>query len=175
MISLSDKQMHTFLMTISYHRFDDVGIRRKCAHYYGYFLRFLSQNERRYKCHSDDVITVTMMTSSLLVTISVQCSFKLTMYCKQTHCSLISDINECKQRTDDCHADATCLNTIGSYTCTCHVGYHGNGTSCTDDDECTSGTYTCDDTTQSCRNVPGSYKCPCKAGYTRKGRACIGE
>ena len=29
-----------------------------------------------------------------------------------------------------CHANATCDNTEGSYTCTCNSGYYGDGVSC---------------------------------------------
>lgn len=49
------------------------------------------------------------------------------------------DINEC--RPDDlasihspyahnCHSDANCTNTNGSFFCTCHTGYSGNGVTC---------------------------------------------
>jgi hypothetical protein len=40
-----------------------------------------------------------------------------------------TDINECSQGTDTCHADATCTNTVGSYTCECDSGY-GDGFHC---------------------------------------------
>jgi len=49
--------MHNFLVMISYHRVDDVGIIRKCMHYYGNCCCFLSQT---------DVTNVTAMTSSML-------------------------------------------------------------------------------------------------------------
>ena len=41
-----------------------------------------------------------------------------------------TDINECEVGTDNCHADATCENTIGSFTCTCNTGYEGDGVTC---------------------------------------------
>ena len=40
------------------------------------------------------------------------------------------DINECTRNTDNCHANALCTNTIGSFQCTCLVGYAGNGVLC---------------------------------------------
>ena len=43
----------------------------------------------------------------------------------------ILDVNECLTNDHDCHPDANCLNKIGSYNCTCHSGYSGNGTICT--------------------------------------------
>ena len=43
----------------------------------------------------------------------------------------IIDVNECKNATYPCHANATCNNTEGSYTCTCKDGYFGDGNNCT--------------------------------------------
>ena len=40
------------------------------------------------------------------------------------------DINECGA-SDNCHADATCTNTAGGFSCACKDGYTGNGVTCT--------------------------------------------
>ena len=40
------------------------------------------------------------------------------------------DINECMLGTHNCHNNATCFNTNGSFTCTCNIGHSGNGTKC---------------------------------------------
>jgi hypothetical protein len=40
------------------------------------------------------------------------------------------DFNECGNRTDNCSALAMCVNTVGSYNCTCNSGYSGNGFVC---------------------------------------------
>ena len=40
----------------------------------------------------------------------------------------ILDIDECS--SDPCHSNATCGNTIGSFTCTCVSGYTGDGFQC---------------------------------------------
>lgn len=44
--------------------------------------------------------------------------------------------------------------------CFCNIGFHGNGTACTDIDECSLGLYTCDSNgTSECINTVGSYFC----------------
>ena len=45
--------------------------------------------------------------------------------------ALFSDNNECMDGTNDCHKNATCTNTDGSFTCACDTGYGGNGVTCT--------------------------------------------
>ena len=51
----------------------------------------------------------------------------------------LPDIDECfpGQISDEylhfahnCHADANCSNTKGSFYCTCHMGYSGDGVTC---------------------------------------------
>ena len=46
-------------------------------------------------------------------------------------CTLFSDNNECTLGTNNCHNNATCTNTDGSFTCACNTGYTGNGVTCT--------------------------------------------
>ncbi len=51
---------------------------------------------------------------------------------KIKECSLHmpKDIDECERGTHDCHDNATCTDTDGSYDCACLQGYIGNGTYC---------------------------------------------
>jgi hypothetical protein len=40
------------------------------------------------------------------------------------------DINECSSGTHNCHSDAICSNSKGSFNCICKDGYQGNGSYC---------------------------------------------
>ena len=44
---------------------------------------------------------------------------------------LCVDINECQIGDDNCHENAQCINTEGSFTCFCKPGYTGDGVICT--------------------------------------------
>ena len=44
---------------------------------------------------------------------------------------IFSDIDECADsRDNNCSSNANCSDTIGSYACTCKVGYTGDGFTC---------------------------------------------
>ena len=42
----------------------------------------------------------------------------------------IYSVNECDSNIHNCHTNAECTNTSGSYYCNCTTGYVGNGTTC---------------------------------------------
>ena len=56
---------------------------------------------------------------------------KLSYFSTLKNVLLILEIDECNNGTDNCHANATCNNTIGSYTCSCNTGFTGDGVTCT--------------------------------------------
>ncbi|VDI41567.1 Hypothetical predicted protein, partial [Mytilus galloprovincialis] len=80
-------------------------------------------------------------------------------------------INECWLKRDKCAQ--YCINTIGSFSCKCSIGYNlaSDGKSCNDNNECSINNGGC---TQNCLNVNGSYKCFCKAGFylASDGKSC---
>jgi len=85
---------------------------------------------------------------------------------------LCLDLDECTEVLDDCHARATCHNTVGSFECECDIGFEGNGTVCNDIDECLEETTnTCDENAM-CNNTYGSFECHCNAGYEGNGTLC---
>lgn len=43
---------------------------------------------------------------------------------------LITDINECLRDNGGCDPDAACINTMGSFQCSCDEGFSGNGFTC---------------------------------------------
>ncbi|XP_068705238.1 uromodulin-like isoform X1 [Montipora foliosa] len=87
---------------------------------------------------------------------------------------LTGDADECNASVPVCDANAICQNTLASFHCTCKTGFTGNGLSCQDFDECTSGAYNCINGKALCLNTLGSYKCTCKLGYRGDGQTyCI--
>ena len=38
-----------------------------------------------------------------------------------------ADIDECAEDRDNCHDNATCINTMGSFECVCLPGFTGDG------------------------------------------------
>ena len=42
----------------------------------------------------------------------------------------ISDVDECQISSHNCSDNATCINTEGSFNCSCKPGYRGNGYNC---------------------------------------------
>jgi len=80
------------------------------------------------------------------------------------------DINECAEDTDNCHANATCENTEGGFTCTCDQYHVGDGVDC-DFDECAAGYDNCDSNANCVNNATG-FLCVCKDGFEGNGVSC---
>ncbi|XP_077861433.1 uncharacterized protein LOC100372549 [Saccoglossus kowalevskii] len=89
------------------------------------------------------------------------------------------DINECTLSLSDddrhnCNIQASCHNIPGSFQCTCTEGWHGDGETCQDINECDDVYLTdCDPQKAKCSNTLGSYTCTCIDGY--EGNGTIGS
>uniref|UniRef100_A0A0G4HK22 EGF-like domain-containing protein n=1 Tax=Chromera velia CCMP2878 TaxID=1169474 RepID=A0A0G4HK22_9ALVE len=81
------------------------------------------------------------------------------------------DPDQCTLNTHDCHANASCNNTHGSFSCVCNDGWSGTGVTCADDDECSSGAHDCD-ANATCSDTTGSFACSCNAGFDGNGTTC---
>uniref|UniRef100_A0A8C1WYR9 CD97 antigen-like n=1 Tax=Cyprinus carpio TaxID=7962 RepID=A0A8C1WYR9_CYPCA len=95
-----------------------------------------------------------------------------------THASVsLSDEDECVIFPVACGDHAQCVNTEGSYYCSCHEGFKMSLTGlCIDIDEC-SDPDVCG-TNGDCYNHQGGYSCRCNQGYSNYGNnqsKCIGE
>ncbi|XP_015599681.1 fibrillin-2 isoform X1 [Cephus cinctus] len=81
------------------------------------------------------------------------------------------DIDECKEIEDACSSDEKCINTVGSFYCSCKIGFRRDNLTqaCVDINECQLPENECLPS-QRCDNTLGSYTCtrflPCGTGYT---------
>nr|KAI8737362.1 mucin-4-like [Biomphalaria glabrata] len=75
----------------------------------------------------------------------------------------LKDINECK---DNLTCPQGCENTVGSYICSCNIGFRLNTLNTNICDE------NIDDCSQTCVNAIGSYSCNCFNGYTLQSGVC---
>ncbi|TRY90178.1 hypothetical protein DNTS_033362 [Danionella cerebrum] len=82
------------------------------------------------------------------------------------------DVDECKVVVDVCK-NGQCVNTKGSFTCVCKLGYTTDitGTQCVDVDECLQAPKPCNFI---CKNTDGGYLCSCPRGYLLQedGKSC---
>ena len=58
------------------------------------------------------------------------CSYLVSSLLNLSGCILLSDINECELLYHECHQNATCYDSLGSYHCQCNNGFYGDGRAC---------------------------------------------
>ncbi|XP_029962393.1 fibrillin-1 [Salarias fasciatus] len=83
-------------------------------------------------------------------------------------------IDECQAQNGGCHPVASCMNTLGSFSCVCPFGMEGNGFDCRDVNEC-EGNSTLPNNCSAqavCLNTKASYLCQCQDGCQGDGYVC---
>lgn len=82
-----------------------------------------------------------------------------------------TDLDECLLEQDDCDTNANCINTNGSYTCSCKDGYYGNGEICFSEytviymSLMLHNDYFIVIGTRDCNEETGTSNCGCSIGY----------
>ncbi|XP_065071004.1 uncharacterized protein LOC135695686 isoform X2 [Rhopilema esculentum] len=82
-------------------------------------------------------------------------------------------VDECATGTHNCHQNAKCSNSVGSFSCQCNQGFQGNGSICKDIDECKENLQNCI-ISQICQNSTGSYSCFAFHRYFGKTKSWLG-
>ena len=80
-------------------------------------------------------VSVIKVTDLTVMDLTVVVSIKVILYSADLTMNVYLDIDECSEESDNCHEDATCTNSVGSFDCTCNAGYSGDGVNCTSKDE----------------------------------------
>ncbi|KAH9498711.1 hypothetical protein Btru_004630, partial [Bulinus truncatus] len=84
-----------------------------------------------------------------------------------TGSSCTEDVNECSI-DGACPIGQLCVNTLGSFSCSCPAGYENVTGQCKDINECANVLENnCDMSVEDCINNEGSYVCQCRSGFTR--------
>ncbi|XP_064101249.1 adhesion G protein-coupled receptor E2-like isoform X6 [Macrobrachium nipponense] len=92
---------------------------------------------------------------------------------------IISDISKLLSKDEcaginNCSANADCIDGVLSYRCNCRPGYQGDGFTCSDINECSTGNHKCH-SQANCTNTIGSYTCRCRPPYSGNGYICNEE
>ncbi|KAJ7390770.1 hypothetical protein OS493_022328 [Desmophyllum pertusum] len=83
-----------------------------------------------------------------------------------------TDVDECATDDDDqpCHVEADCVNTVGSFNCSCKLGFEGDGFLCKPDGTCRG--IVCAVDADCVTSSSGDQICECKSGFSGDGRYC---
>ncbi|XP_060062828.1 fibrillin-1-like [Ylistrum balloti] len=83
----------------------------------------------------------------------------------------VDDENECLTGQNNCSVNADCTDETPGFSCSCKIGFSGNGTDCQDINECLTGQHNCSEKAD-CNNQSPEFSCVCKPGYSGNGEVC---
>ncbi|TKS85238.1 Fibrillin-3 Fibrillin-3 C-terminal peptide [Collichthys lucidus] len=95
----------------------------------------------------------------------------ISLFSMLEYCCAVADPKECEAAGTKCHIHGECMKFQNNFTCSCLIGYTGDGLLCNDIDECLSGLHRCHPKAY-CNNTLGSYSCVCPSGYVGDGTKC---
>nr|XP_044999508.1 pro-epidermal growth factor isoform X2 [Jaculus jaculus] len=84
---------------------------------------------------------------------------------------MLSDYDDCAPV--GCGRNAQCVSEEENATCQCLTGFSGDGTLCSDIDECERDSMVCPAASSQCINTEGGYVCRCSEGYQGDGLHCV--
>ena len=73
------------------------------------------------------------------------------------------DFDECATNTSECDNNADCIDTDGSFTCSCRIGYTGDGMTCSS--KLTLAFLLYIENGECVDPIGETYSCNCSAGY----------
>ena len=127
-------------------------------------LESLIQEMRKYNCYPDSCSFSHSYCVLEKVGISCRCHIG---YQPNEYGDECIDYDECSMNST-CNVNATCINRDGDYYCKCKDGFvdrHGNGSVCSDVDECLHDRPCINTPNSTCVNTPGSFSCDCRDGF----------
>ena len=124
--------------------------RQECSHIHECQEGYICQDNECVKLFCGENGTLEMSASGVS-TCQCRSGFKLNSF------TVCVDIDECAEHEDLC-IEGKCINTVPGYTCECEAGFKTFDGSCTDIDECSDGSHSCQ-LDEDCFNEPGTYRC----------------
>jgi hypothetical protein len=88
----------------------------------------------------------------------------------------VTTADPCAVANGGCASNATCAPAVdgGTRTCTCPMGYSGDGLTCTPINACLTSNGGCDANATCTNTGPGTRTCACNSGYMGDGMTCTG-
>ena len=129
-------------------------------------LLYYNCPERGFQCFNKSIKCVGENWNRFATPDGCNCVYPNASY---TASQICNEINEC-ENSSICQGN--CINTIGSYRCSCLEGFYNmNDTLCADINECQFDNGNC---SHNCSNTVGSFECSCLGGYEKLGSSdCV--